>query len=143
MTSLFHFEDKVHRWSLPRAESTPLLFPRLLCQVLEHIGFPAKPRLERRRSCEATLAIDRWQTMPRAFHLSPQGPAEDQPAANIPLAELSLVANPTEEPPAPTSSALTTVPPTPPTTAPVPAGSGALYPFRALGPHAHCSFRYS
>ena len=31
MTSLFHFEDKVHRKSLPRAESTPLLFPRLLC----------------------------------------------------------------------------------------------------------------
>ena len=31
MTSLFHFEDKVHRKSLPRAESMPLLFPRLLC----------------------------------------------------------------------------------------------------------------
>ena len=31
MTSLFHFEDKVHRKSLTRAESTPLLFPRLLC----------------------------------------------------------------------------------------------------------------
>ena len=30
MTSLFHFEDKVHRKSLPRAESMPLLFPRLL-----------------------------------------------------------------------------------------------------------------
>ena len=40
MTSLFHFEEKVHRKSLPRAESMPLLFPRLLCQVLEHIGFP-------------------------------------------------------------------------------------------------------
>ena len=31
MTSLFHFKDKVHRKSLPRAESTPLLFLRLLC----------------------------------------------------------------------------------------------------------------
>ena len=31
MTYLFHFEDKVHRRSLTRAESTPLLFPRLLC----------------------------------------------------------------------------------------------------------------
>ena len=59
MTSLFHFEDKVHRQSLPRAESMPLLFPRLLCQVLEHIEFPAKPRLECRRGCEATLTIDR------------------------------------------------------------------------------------
>ena len=27
MTSLFHFEDRVHRRSLPRAESMPLLFP--------------------------------------------------------------------------------------------------------------------
>ena len=43
MTSLFHFEDKVHRINLILAESTPLLFPRLLCQVLEHLGFPAEP----------------------------------------------------------------------------------------------------
>ena len=48
MTSLFHFEDKVHRRGLQRAESIPLLFPRLLCQVLEHLGFPAEPRIERR-----------------------------------------------------------------------------------------------
>ena len=34
MTSLFHFKDKVHRRHLTRAESTPLLFPRLLFQVL-------------------------------------------------------------------------------------------------------------
>ena len=44
MTALFHFEDRVHHRSLPRAESLPLLFPRLLCQVLEHIGFPDEPR---------------------------------------------------------------------------------------------------
>ena len=48
MTSLFHFEDKVHRRNLTLAESTPLLFPRLLCQVLEHIGFPNEPRIEHR-----------------------------------------------------------------------------------------------
>ena len=64
MTSLFHFEDRVHRRSLPRAESLPLLFPRLLCQVLEHIGFPTEPRIERRRGCEASLTIDRWQARP-------------------------------------------------------------------------------
>ena len=34
MTSLMHFEDKVHRKGLARAESLPLLMPRLLCQVL-------------------------------------------------------------------------------------------------------------
>ena len=34
MTSLSHFEDRVHRRSFPPAESMPLLFPQLLCQVL-------------------------------------------------------------------------------------------------------------
>ena len=58
MTSLFHFEDRVHRRSLPRVESLPLLFPRLLCQVLEHIGVPVEPRIERRHGYEATLTID-------------------------------------------------------------------------------------
>ena len=47
MTSLFHFEDRVHRRSLPLAEFLPLLFPCLLCHVLKHIGFPAEPHIER------------------------------------------------------------------------------------------------
>ena len=64
MTSLFHFEDRVHRRSLLRAESLPLPFPRLLCQVLEHIGFLAEPHIDRRRGCEATLTIDRWRERP-------------------------------------------------------------------------------
>ena len=91
MTSLFHFEDRVHRWSLPRAESMPLLFPRLLCQILEHIGFPAKPRLERRRGCEATLTVDRWRARPRAFHLPPLGSDEDELAADSPQGDLSPI----------------------------------------------------
>ena len=72
MTSLFHFEDKVHHRNLTRAESLPLLFPRLLCQMLEHMGFPAQPRLERRQHCEAILTVDRWQLLPRAPNLPPQ-----------------------------------------------------------------------
>ena len=84
MTSLFHFEDKVHHKSLPRAESTPLLFPRLLCQVLEPIDFPEEPRLECRRDYEAILIVDRCHAMPRSYHLPPPDPAEDQPAADIP-----------------------------------------------------------
>ena len=78
MTSLFYFEDKVYRRNLTKAESTPLLFPRLLCQVLEHIGFPVEPRLERRRDREAILTVDRWQIMPRSYHLPPPNPVEDQ-----------------------------------------------------------------
>ena len=57
MTSLFHFEDKVHHRSLSRAESTPLLFPRLLCQVLEHMGFPDEPRLERHRDSISSITL--------------------------------------------------------------------------------------
>ena len=47
MTTLLHFEEKVHRKDLARAEAIPLLMPRLLCQVLEHLGFPEEPRIER------------------------------------------------------------------------------------------------
>ena len=92
MTSLFHFEHRVHRRSLPRAESTPLLFSILLCQVLEHIRFPDEPRLECHRGYEATLTVDRWQAMLRAFHLPPPGPDKDQPVVEIPLEDLPLVA---------------------------------------------------
>ena len=120
MTSLFHFEDRVHRRSLPRVESMPLLFPRLLCQVLEHIGFPAEPRFERRYGFEATLTVDRWQVMPHAFHLPPPGPAKDEPTADSPLGDLSPIAEHTEEPPAPAPSVPPSVPPPPPTIDPVP-----------------------
>ena len=103
MTSLFNFEDRVHRRSLPHAESLPLLFPRLLCQVLEHIGFPAEPRLECHRGCEATLTIDRWRAKPRAVHLPPPGSDEDESADDSPRGDLSLIAEHTGEPPAPAS----------------------------------------
>ena len=117
MTSLFHFEDRVHSWSLPRAESMPLLFPRLLCQILEHIGFPAEPRLERRRGCEATLTVNRWRARPRAFHLPPPRLDEDELADDSPRGDLSPITEHTGEPPA--SSVPPPVPLAPPTTAPV------------------------
>ena len=110
MTSLFHFEEKVHRRSLPRAESIPLLFLRLLCQVLEHIGFPAESRLECHRDCEATLTVDRWQARPRAFNLPPPGSDEDEPADDSPQEDLSPIAEHTEEPPALASSVPPPVP---------------------------------
>ena len=119
MTSLFHFEDRVHHRSLPRAKSLPLLFPRLLCQVLEHIGFPTEPRLERRHGCEATLTIDRWQTRPRAFHLPPPGSDKDEPADDSPRGDLSPIAEHTGEPPAPASPVPPPVSSAPPTTVPV------------------------
>ena len=72
MTSLLHFEDKVHRKGLARAESLPLLMPRLLSQVLKHLGFPEKPRIERRISCTQVLSTKRSLFMPISFALQQQ-----------------------------------------------------------------------
>ena len=76
MTSLMHFEEKVHRKDLVRAESIPLLMPRLLCQVLEHMGFPEEPRIEMRVRCPLVLSVERVMTMPVSFHLRPQDQEE-------------------------------------------------------------------
>ena len=65
MTSLFHFEEKIHRKHLSRAATIPLLFPRLLSHVLEHLGFPIKPHQECRRVCESTFTVEKSQFMPR------------------------------------------------------------------------------
>ena len=83
MTSLFHFEDKVHRKGLQRAESIPLLFPRLLCQVLEHIGFPTEPWIERWQICDVVMTLDRARSVPRYFHLRPPDDVEDDLAEDL------------------------------------------------------------
>ena len=72
MTSLMHFEEKVHRKDLVRAESLPLPMPRLLCQVLEHMGFPEEPRIEMRVRCPLVLSVERVMTMPVSFLLRRQ-----------------------------------------------------------------------
>ena len=72
MTALLHFEEKVHRKDLARAESIPLLMPRLLCQVLEHLGFPEEPRIEMRVWCPQVLSLERAMVMPISFLLQPQ-----------------------------------------------------------------------
>ena len=101
MTSLFHFEDRVHRQSLPRAESLPMLFPHILCQMLEHI--PVEPRIEHRRGCETILTVKRWRAKPRAFHLPPPGSDENEPDDDSPRRDLSPIAEHPGGPPAPVS----------------------------------------
>ncbi|RVW94285.1 hypothetical protein CK203_034849 [Vitis vinifera] len=71
MTSLLHFEEKVHQKKLQRADGIPLLFPRLLCQILEHLGYPEEPRLERRRHCREDLSLGKWHHLVAYF--APQG----------------------------------------------------------------------
>ena len=72
MTFLMHFEDKVHRKGLARAESLPLLMPRLLSHVLEHLGFPEEPRIEQRIRCPQVLSMERAMVMPISFLLQQQ-----------------------------------------------------------------------
>ena len=110
MTSLMQFEEKVHRKDLVRAESIPLLMPRLLSQVLEHMGFPAEPRIEMRVRCPLVMSVERVMTMPVSFHLRPQDQeeipdqvAEDSHRDDIPAPEpeIQRIPAPQMSPPSP------------------------------------------
>ena len=120
MTSLLHFEEKVHCKGLARAEGLPLLMSRLLNQVLEHLGFPEEPRIEQRISCTQVLSTERSLYMPISIILQQQdqeevadGVAEDPPRGEdpVPGMEAKVERNPVQD----------LSPPSPPPSAPVPA----------------------
>ena len=73
MAILLYFEEKVHRKKLLRADAIPLLFPRLLCQILEHLGYPFEPQLERRRILREIFTLDKWMSM-TAYDAEPGAP---------------------------------------------------------------------
>ena len=104
MTSLMHFEEKVHRKGLVRAESLLLLMPRLLCQVLEHLGFPEEPRIERRIRCPLVLLMERVMTMPISFLLQQR----DQEEVPAPEPEVERSPAPHMSPPSPHPHATST-----------------------------------
>ena len=123
MTALLHFEDKVHRKGLVRAEGLPLLMPRLLSQVLEHLGFSKEPRIERRIRFLQVLSLERAMVMPISFLLQqqdqeevPDEVAEDPPRGDDPAPEVeverSLVPDlsPPSPPPPPSAPALADTP---------------------------------
>ena len=119
MTALLHFEDKVHRKSVARAESLPLLMPRLLSQVLEHLGFPEEPRIERRIRFPQVLSMEQAMVMQISFLLQqqdqeevPDEEAEDSQRRDDPAPEVELERSqvPDMSPPSP--------PPPPSATAP-------------------------
>ena len=123
MTSLMHFEEKVHRKDLVRAESIPLLMPRLLSQVLEHMGFPAEPRIEMRVRCPLVMSVERVMTMPVSFHLRqqdqeeiPDQVAKDSHRDDIPAPEPEIQRSPAPQmspsspPPHTTSAAAANTP---------------------------------
>nr|CAN65845.1 hypothetical protein VITISV_014173 [Vitis vinifera] len=78
MAALLYFEEKVHKKKLQRADAIPLLFPRLLCQILEHLGYPTEPQLERKRICREVFTLEKWNNMTTYRVDQPERP---QPAA--------------------------------------------------------------
>ena len=85
MDALLYFEEKVHQKKLLRADVIPLLFPRLLCQILEHLGYPTEPQLERKRICREIFTLDKWTNM-TAYRAEPGAPAGvEQPEEPQPI----------------------------------------------------------
>ena len=125
MAALLYFEEKVHRKKLQQADAIPLLFPRLLCHILEHMGYPTEPHLERRHHCREHFTLNQWtQLVERnSAELAPevvppmpvppvpaqpdQAQQDEHPTKSIPFA-----------PAAPSMSQVASI--DPPTTPPVP-----------------------
>ena len=105
MTSLLHFEEKVHRRDLARAESIPLLMPRLLSYILEQMGFPEEPGIEMRDRCPHVVLVDRVMIMPVYFHIR-QRDQEEVPGQEADEAHR-------DDPPAPEPEVRRTPTPTP------------------------------
>ena len=103
MATLLYFEEKVHWEKLLRADAIPLLFPTLLCQILEHLGYPVEPQLERKRICREIFTLDRWTSMTTygADQGAPTGPEHPEEPVEIPA---------DTPPPAPTVASIEHIP---------------------------------
>ena len=143
MTSLLHFEDKVHRKGLAQAESLPLLMSRLLSHVLEHLGFPEEPGIERRINYTQVLSTERSLYMPISIVLQQHDQkdvadevAQDPPRGDDPIPEVEVEVErslvPDLSPPSPP----------PPPSAPAPADTaGPSYIAQQSPEHIHISSR--
>ena len=98
-------------------ETFPLLMPRLLSQVLEHLGFPKEPRIERRISCTQVLSTEQSLYMPISIILQQQEEAADDVAEDPPRGEHPV---PEMEVEVERILVLDSSPPAPPPTAPAP-----------------------
>ena len=118
MIALLHFEEKVHRKGLTRPETIPLLMPRLLCHVLEHLGFLEEPRIKRRQSCAMIIFHERTLSMPHSFLFHQQEDVEDDYAEDLPRDEQPVIVVEVEGTSVPDSSPLVSPPtsPAPPET---------------------------
>ena len=112
MTALLHFKENVHRKGQTLAA---LLMPRLLCKVLEHLGFPDEPRIERRQSCPTIVSLERTLSMPLSFLFHQQEDVVDDYAEDLPRGEQPISVMEVERTSVPDSS-----PPVPPPTTQAP-----------------------
>ena len=87
ITAFLHFEEKVHRKGLTHVETIPLLMPRLLCHVLEHLGFPEEPRIERRQSYAMIISHEQTLSMQRSFLFRQHEDVVDDYAEDMPRDE--------------------------------------------------------
>ena len=137
MTSLLHFEEKVHCKGLARAEGLPLLMSRLLSQVLEHLGFSEEPHIERRISCTQVMSTERSLYMSISIILLQQDQeevVEDPPRGEDPVPEMEVEV---ERSPVPDLS-----PPSPPPSALAPADTvSPSYTAQQSPEHIHVSSR--
>nr|CAN73713.1 hypothetical protein VITISV_028127 [Vitis vinifera] len=106
MAALLYFEEKMHTRCLTRADTILLLFPRLLCHVLAHMGFPADPHSEHHRHCRESFSLDQWNQVWLHQH-SPELP---EPREVPPAPSTSAPSEPVPE--AASSDAPPDVPPT-------------------------------
>ncbi|KAL6330179.1 hypothetical protein AAG906_040100 [Vitis piasezkii] len=66
---------KVHKRSY---RVMPFLFSFQGCAILEHLGYPSEPQLERKRICREVFTLDKWNNM-TAYRV--EQPERPQPAA--------------------------------------------------------------
>ncbi|RVW25018.1 hypothetical protein CK203_114195 [Vitis vinifera] len=121
MVVLLHFEEKVHKRRLTRADTILLLFPRLLCHVMAHMGFPADSHSKPRRHCRESFSLDQWNQVSLHRHSSELPEPREVPPQPLPSISAPSTSAPSEPVPAAASShAPPVVPPTsePPITIP-------------------------
>ena len=86
MDALLYFEEKVHKKKLQRVGAIPLLFFRLLCHVLEHMGYPTEPHLECRHHCREHFTLDQWTQLAErnSTEVTPPRPVPPMPVPPVP-----------------------------------------------------------
>ncbi|RVW33142.1 hypothetical protein CK203_094853 [Vitis vinifera] len=127
MVVLLHFEEKVHTRRLTRADTILLLFPRLLCHVLAHMGFPADLTLSPAAIVErASLLTNGIDMAPSAFLRTSRAKGSPSTAFTIYICSVHF----SSLEPVPEAASSDTPPAVPPTSEPPITIPGAEY--RAL-----------